>query len=313
MKKLTAILTPLFLLLAASSHAEIVWDSIEPAYLLGGGPQVTYTLKKNGGSYYNFFYNFYNSSSGYTQDVHDVSQTCTGDKLETIVGGASVTLNGEAAGGITANGFYNTVASKLEYTNFGTYDGLFVEQDPYSKCFRNFYVTSDGTATISASITGDINYDMLNYDWVNKDPINETMPFYGYTIEAYTEVITFSKTQGLISASPPQINLDNDRFSNSITMDLVSDPDIYYVLHNYLKLDTAIHNDNAFFNGVLPLDNQVFEVGNWDIPGSEVPLMLTSSVIQMQTPVPGSLILLISGMGGLFTARQRFTGKVCKR
>ena len=136
-------------------------------------------------------------------------------------------------------------------------------------------------------------------------------PYWGYRFTSVVEINTFSKTMGLISETPTSINLNNGLLNDSITIDLVNDPDIYYVLHTNLVLNTWARNNDPFMEGIIPLTDQIFKIGSWN--GSELldPLTVTASVTLLHTPVPGSLLLLVSGIGGLFTTRRRFNSKTC--
>jgi hypothetical protein len=58
--------------------------------------------------------------------------------------------------------------------------------------------------------------------------------------------------------------------------------------------------------GVLPTP---VEIGTWVNP-LETPVELNAHVDQQVVPIPGSLVLLISGLGGLTVIRRRMRPKL---
>jgi hypothetical protein len=93
--------------------------------------------------------------------------------------------------------------------------------------------------------------------------------------------------------------LDNNTLSGSIQFNANTDFDIYYVLHTSLVIDT--YAGNADFTGTV-----VGSFPNGLQIGTSIadPLTLTASVTQTPVPIPGSLFLLVSGLGGLVIRRK---------
>ncbi len=300
-------MTPLFLILIATgAHAALIWDSIDSALPKGGATQVTYEIPYNGGEFFNWDTPFYlDSFRGNIAAINNISSQLVGMNQKNYTSDAKASLTSIAGGSTLENGFSNTLGSTLNYSDFDETDAMMIRQQPISSSFRNFTTTADGTATIEAEISGATDFFMENFDVTTGQAINPMAPYFGFTIASTTEVISFSKTQGQVSATFQSIKLDNVTQAGTISMELSSDPDIYYVLRTSLTLNTYISNEILGSDGtVIPLADQTFNIGEWINSECTTPLALSSSVT-MATPIPGSLLLLISGMGGMVTFNRR--------
>jgi hypothetical protein len=72
--------------------------------------------------------------------------------------------------------------------------------------------------------------------------------------------MTFSKTADPALQAYNRLELDNDTLNGSISIDLVDDTDIYYVLQTSISLRTHIQNLNAYYDEVLQLADQTFNI-----------------------------------------------------
>lgn len=300
-------MTPIFLLLfATGAQAALIWDNIDSALPKGGSAQATYNMPYNGGEFFNFGTPFYlKSLRGNVPAINNISDQLKGLNQQNYASGATATLTSLSGGSTLENGFYNTVGSTLNYSGFNETDAMMIRQQPLSSSFRSFTATADGTATIEAEISDPTNFFVENFDWNTGKPMNPMAPYFGYSVASTTEVISFSKTQGQISATFQSIKLNNDTKTGTISMNLSSDPDIYYVLRSSLTLNTYIYNEMlGSAAAVIPLADQTFNIGEWINSECTTPLAL-SSTVTMATPIPGSLLLLLSGMGGMITFNRR--------
>jgi hypothetical protein len=288
MKKRTAIFISLFFLLTiADIQAAIVWDTVDSTFIKGGAPQVNFNIPKNGGDFLNFNVNpaFYENIDGYISKEIDINMTAVSDYQQEYTSGAVASPIARAGGFVIEGGFTNTITATFNYRNFAQKDAVNIVQKPASSAFRNFTSTATETVRLEASISGDLNFDVLNYNWETDAPVVPMDPYYGYRLKATVQVMTFSKTADPSLQAYIRLYLDNDNPGDSITIDLVDDPDIYYVLYSSISLDTHIQNLNAYYEEVLQLAEQTFNIGNWDDPNAVVPVTLTSTIsIPTQPP-----------------------------
>jgi hypothetical protein len=153
---------------------------------------------------------------------------------------------------------------------------------------------------VQADITGSVNWtNSNNWDFGTNTAIDPFSSYHDYQLIGVAEVIPLS-VDGQQAGDIGRITLDNDTLSGSFQFDPIVDPDIYYVLHLSLLLETRVGNVDPFFGIIGDLPDEL-EIGT-----SSNPLDMTASVSQV--PIPSSVILLLSGIGGLVTIRRRFSG-----
>ena len=98
---------------------------------------------------------------------------------------------------------------------------------------------------------------------------------------------------------PDPILLDENNLSGSSIFIADADPDIFYRLIAGITIDTRLQNLSLQGGPLGPLP----DVGSIGTQGD--PLLMTTTVSQAPVPIPGTVILLLSGLTGLITLRHR--------
>jgi hypothetical protein len=210
-------------------------------------------------------------------------------------------------GDIRADGVVNQAVAQITQT--GMDDNQYINlghQLTNSNVQRSFSADPGAEVTVSAEIAGII--DWVNDNWVWNDgspgsytgPVNPALPYSGYQISAMVSLLPGSLSGGGVSADiPVPILLDADNLSGSTSFIADADPDIFYRLIAGIAIDTRVQNWDPSIGPGSPLP----DVGSLGIQGD--PLLMTTTVSQSPVPIPGSIILLFSGLAGLATLRRR--------
>ncbi len=159
-----------------------------------------------------------------------------------------------------------------QYVNLG-------HQLTNSNVRRSFSADPGAAVTVSAKITGLIDWVNQNYVWndpvLHTGPIDAALPYSGYQISATVSLLPMRLSGSEVTAAiPDPIHLDADKLSGSISFIADADPDIYYRLFAGIAIDTRLQNWNATVGpgSLLP------DVGSIGTPGD--PLLLTTTVSQ---------------------------------
>ncbi len=295
----------LSVILCGPAQAAIEWDTVLVAN--------TYVITSQGGTFRYF-------SSGppvipvYQNDqgaLNDINTSEVAEYFGPYPGEAI--LYSQSSGGILPMGSQVQVYADITYTDgvspnhFDTNThGMNVSQHVTAQIVRKFTNPGDTPITIDllAEFTGAIDFESFNYDYATGTVTNnDTYAYYVLNgTVSITEFVPQSNSQTTWS-----VVLDNDTWSDTLT-DLVIHPaseDYYYFFSTTLTVDTFVKNWSSGMTGFcgFPLDGNFF-IGS----DPSNPLTLTATV-----PVPPSVLLLISGLGGLIFARRRFSDGRRKR
>lgn len=172
---------------------------------------------------------------------------------------------------------------------------------------RSFSADPGAEVTVDADITGMIDWINQNWHWNDGTPgslpsgaLDLYSPYSAYKIDASITFLVGSLSGPTVADIPDPIYLDQDHLSDSISFTADSDPDTYYTLFASLAIDTRLQNFSFTYGGPQgPLP----DVGSIGMQGD--PLLMTTTVAQSPVPIPGSLVLLCSGLLGLLAVRIR--------
>lgn len=313
MKKLRAVfVTGVLLLMVVANAQAVTWDVSAPLFPTPRGVYQIPTASNGGGFWvpppvYLFDDRGFGDSKTNTDlftTNNPASETNTIDFSNPSVSMAFKAMSG---GEVLPDGLSSAGYAEITYSgvtgDYGVYDG---HQRLLSDTNRNFIPDGWGTITVTANLATDIAWDVYGYDWVTGTFDDPYSPYSGYRLHGEVTVDAFSASQGVQVGIGTPIVLDNDTLTGSLQFDPVADPDIYYVMHVSLLIDTYIQNTDPFYGtGWLPGQPMPDPLRI----GTELaPLELTAAVSQNQVPIPPTLVLLLSGVGGLVAIRRRGTG-----
>jgi hypothetical protein len=210
--------------------------------------------------------------------------------------GSSITWNATAGGGVlpngvTANGSVDTQYN-LNSLNYGINLGY---QNSISTVQRSFLPVLGEEVTVSASFAGLANWPTLG------DP-NSDFLYNTYKISGLVYVTPYL-VGGSQAGAASIINLNNTTWSGSFNF-THTNPNVYYVLYAQLTLETYLQNATyppLNWGALNPNSNS--SDGSHSIAGNS-PFQLNATVVSA-VPIPGSLILLVSGVAGLVAIKRR--------
>jgi len=300
MKKFLAIIGA-FIILSSFSEAEAshTWD---PSY-----HSFNYDIFSNGGDF------IYNPTMYYK--VEYIGTLSGGESLsspavstnegfdESVPG--SMSLNGMAGGNLNVDDTivveaYSGIdyASELNEQNHFNQDhhAVQVSQNILANIDRIFRVDTNSYCDLAASLAGLVDFDSFS---------NSATHYARYELTGRVSLQEFREEVEGGVADRVELVLDNETRSGAIEGIPVFAPeqgnDIYYQLHAGLLLKTWVQNyDYAPFKS-HDLDG-LFQLGD----GIDDPLVLTAGISTRAVPIPGTVFLLFSGLGGLTLMRRRF-------
>jgi hypothetical protein len=301
----TVVSSAVMVFLMVLSAQAVTWDVDRPLY---STPSGVYTVPtgSNGGFHYYISETFDNRGSGTSStDINTPTSNTTTENFGPYP--AQMIYQANGGGGVLSNGLFNNAYGKITpdlNANSSVQDAM---QGISTDTFRNFVSDGTGTVTVSADIAGTFNWEVYNYDWTKGQPQPfESVPnpfdwYSGYRVKGVVEIFPLSVSGGQVESIDPLI-LDNDTLSGSIQFDPSTNPDIYYVLHVTLGLETYLSTADPFTGVPLnQLSDKLFQIGN----SENDPLKLMVTVEQTPVPIPPAVLLLACGLGGLGFIRHR--------
>jgi hypothetical protein len=286
---------------AGLQAAPVTWD-VGPA---GATGSYSIPLGGNGGQFwYTTSPPYSNTQDGGPQSSSDLNVPVTDTTTENFGSNPGlIEFYAMGGGGTHDDGVLNQVEARITKTamdgNQYIYNGI---QTITTSVARSFSADPGADVTVSATITGLIDWIDVNYNWVGGYAINPSSPHASYRINAQISLLPMSLNGNLVSADIPEpIILDKDHLSGNISFFADNDTDIYYRLSAIIDLDTRVQNllPQLGYGPLGPLPD-VGSIGTQDHP-----LLMTTTVTQAPVPIPGSLVLLLSGCLSLVTLRKR--------
>jgi len=310
-KLLSVFFTVIFLLLFVTGVQAVTWDIAAPLY---PNPIGNYSIPTyQNGAYFTYsssYFNLNNFGAGDTSNNSDLNVGSIPAVDETVenfgVNPGSITFSAMAGGGVLSDGLYSAGSAEITHSGLTEMNGVSSGyQYMLSTTYRNFLPDGYGTIMVAADLTGTIVWDVHNYD-PSYGPIIYDDPYSGYVLQGNVTITAHDAVQNNQVGDAHTISLDNNTLSGNLQFDPVADPDVYYVMNVSLliitELQNADPNNGAFFNNAGEIPEPLY------IGTALDPLELTAVVSQNQVPIPPSLILLLSGVGGLVAIRRRITG-----
>lgn len=298
MKRFLAIVGAI-IMLSSFSEAEAghIWEATYHSF--------NYKIFQNGGE---FIYSpswYYNHDIGVSSGGECFSSPAvsTNEGFDETVPG-SMSLNGMAGGNLSGD---DTIvvracagidyASELNEPNhFNTdHHAVQVHQNVLANIDKIFRVDTDGYCDVTASLAGLVNFDSFS----TSDNL-----YARYELTGRVSLLEFREDIEGGVAGIVEFVLDNETRSGAIEGIPVFAPevgnDIYYKMHAGLLLKTWVQNVDY----TPPFKS--FELDGPFQLGGDNPLVLTASMSTRTVPIPGTVFLLFSGLGGLTLMRRRF-------
>ena len=311
MKKITIVLAVGFVLLMfTQSHAAIVWQEAR-----GGGEyyQFAYNVNNNGGWFCDWPLEemananetaLYSNVPGYAGNYGTPSSTSISPwplagkmQMDAYAQGPDNGIT--PANGAEVKGYANITLSD----QFNSDHGVSVEQNVSSLVNRRFMVTGPGQYAFDAHLSGPADVDLTFSSFFGG-------PFYGasYDLSGRASLDGFVlDDDNLIVGSLGNVatfEFNNSDRNESGEFGLISETlngnNVMYGLTVILQMETSLQN----FNPAHGMMGDLTGMGPFDVGTADLPFGVSASISPV--PVPGSLVLLFSGLGSLACFRRRY-------
>jgi hypothetical protein len=306
---LLTILTAGALLLGPSGAAALSW--------LGDYNQFVYSVANDGVCF---------STAGYINSNIGADDSLSSGYGDSFTGTAwgeanlytgfpgSMSMIGMARGASGAEGITVYGATGILQDGLTTDHGIDVTQNITSTITRRFTVADTAGYRIRADLDGTVAFQTFagdSYYYGTYDFTSLSAPTV-VSLEAYADINGSITQLGVMGHT---MVLDENNRSQEMTVTLspqINGNDVsYYQLTAALNISTDVQNYRQFDWYVHP--DGISQYGDWLIgatgpdagnPGSTMALSATVSA----APIPGSVLLMLSGLGGLACIRRRFRG-----
>ena len=312
-KNVTGLATFVFMLLfLTQAQAEIIWQDDTVVY--------NYVINKNGGS---FYFPGVEPNPNWTNEgpklpANAINETASASTEEYYGDRGSTVLNATSSGGVVTDGLgglQNKAQTSISITgesggaghfNAGE-NGIDVQQTVISSLQKRFSVDEDISVYFRGSLDGTVEFNTFD---------NNSSHYANYELTGSAQISQIVDDGTGVQAVLPPISLDNVNREGEHLIQLVKDIEgkaVEYVLSTSLSLQTNVMNwkhwvtvDNTLPPPFLVHNYESYELSESFLLGSgpDNPLSITTTLNQV--PIPPSLLLMGSGLGGLFVIRRHF-------
>ena len=326
MKKMVMGLATFFfmLLFLTQAQAGIIWqdDTI-----------FNYGISKNGGSFYypgvalnpNDPYKYDWPNNGTKLPANAINETASASTQESFnpdgqPSRGSTVLYATSGGGVATaglGGLQNKAQTSIFITGesggMGHFNanenGIDVQQTVISSLQKRFTVDEDTWVYFRGFLDGAV-------DFATFENPNNSSHYANYELTGKAEISQIVEGVAGVEATLPPISLNNDNREGEHLIQLVKEIEgnaVEYVLSTSLLLNTYVKNwkflqptMNPSPPPMLIYNYESYELSEPLLLGSGPDNPLTMTATLNQVPIPPSLLLMGSGLGGLFVIRRRF-------
>lgn len=324
MKKIvTGLATFVFMLLfLTQAQAGIIWQD---------DTVFNYGISKNGGSFYYpgvvpnpnspDTYNWTNAGTKFHANA--IGETASAYTQESFNpdgqdSRGSTVLYATSSGGVVTSGLgglQNKAQTSISITGesggAGHFDanenGIDVEQTVISSLQKRFSVDEDTSVYFRGFLDGAVDFTAF------ENPDNKSH-YATYELTGSAQISQIVDDGAGVQTTLPPISLNNDNREGEHLIQLVKEIEgksVEYVLSTSLSLQTNVKNWKHWVTSIpvppfIVHNYESYELFEPFLLGSDPDNPLTMTTTLNQVPIPPSLLLMGSGLGGLFVIRRRF-------
>lgn len=326
MKKIvTCLATFVFMFLfLTQAQAEIIWQD---------DTVFNYGISKNGGTFYypdiQFDPNSPDTQHWPNDGLKYFANTIDGTALASTQDSfnpdgadsrGSTVLYATSSGGVVTDGLgglQNKAHTRISITGeSGGVDhfnadenGIGVEQTVISSLQKRFSVDEDISVYFRGSLDGAVDFAAF-------ENFTNSSHYARYDLTGNAIISQIVDDGSGVQATLPSISLNNDNREGEHLIQLVKEIEgkaVEYVLSVSLSLDTEVKNWKTDGVEIVPIPYphpvpiyKSYDLSGLFLLGSDPDNPLTMTTTLNQVPIPPSLLLMGSGLGGLFVIRRRF-------